>query len=314
MLRLIISRLAALAPLLLIVSLATFLLSALLPEEPAAIVAGDNTDPANLARISARLGTDRPLIVRYGDWLAGAVTGDLGTSYFSSVPVGPQLAERAGTTLSIAAGGLVLATLFGTTAGILAAVLRGGAVDRAVTLLTSTAMAAPPFWVGLLLVSFFAIRLGWFPPAGYVPPAGGLGAWLGSIALPSVALALAPGAYLARQTRGSMVGVLEREYVRTAIARGYRPGRVILRHAVRNGLSPVVTLLGFQVTILIGGSLVVEKVFALPGLGSLAIEAVLRQDIPVVQGLVVTIATAVVLVNLLLDLVYGYLNPKVRLS
>ncbi|MEO5724962.1 MAG: ABC transporter permease [Ilumatobacteraceae bacterium] len=308
------TRLISLLPLLFLVSLLTFSLTALLPQEPAALKVGDNATPEALHEARKELGTDRPWVVQYGDWAGNAVTGDLGHSYFSSVPVTRQIGDRIGITLSLTAVALLISIIVGVGAGILAAVYRGSPIDRVATVGASIGTATPAFWLAMFLASQFAVRWHIFDATGYVRPSESISGWLKSLVMPATALGLAGAATLARQTRSAMIGVLGREYVRTALASGLPRRKVITRYALKNALGPVLTVLGFQVTFLIGSSFVVEKVFGIEGLGSLAVNAVLRHDAPVIQGLVIVIAIVVVVVNLLLDMLYGWVNPKVRAS
>lgn len=310
--RVLFTRLAALLPLLFVVSILSFSLAALLPQDPAELLVGENQTEEALSAARAELGTDRPWVVQYVDWAGDAATGDLGSSYFSTVPVTQQIRDRLGVTLALTAGALLVSLLVGVSAGIVAAVYRGGAIDRIAIVGASVGTAAPAFWLGILLVTQFAIKWKVFDATGYVRPSESLTGWLKSLVLPSVALGLAGAATLARQTRSAMIGVLGREYVRTALASGVPRRTVVLKFALKNALGPVLTVLGFQVTFLIGSSFVVEKVFAIEGMGSLTVVAVLRQDVPVIQGVVIVIAVIVLAVNLLIDLLYGWVNPKVR--
>lgn len=310
--RVLLARVAALVPLLFVVSILSFSLAALLPQDPAELLVGENQTEEALSAARAQLGTDRPWVTQYVDWVSDAATGDLGSSYFSSVPVTRQIKDRIGVTLALTAGALLISVLVGVTAGVVAAVYRGKPIDRIAIVGASVGTAAPAFWLAILLVTQFAIKWDIFDATGYVRPSDSVTGWLKSLVLPSVALGLAGAATLARQTRSAMVGVLGREYVRTALASGVPRRIVVTKYALKNALGPVLTVLGFQVTFLIGSSFVVEKVFAIEGLGSLTVSAVLRQDVPVIQGVVMVIAVIVLLVNLLIDLLYGWVNPKVR--
>jgi peptide/nickel transport system permease protein len=310
--KLVISRLAALIPLLLAVTFACFLLMGLFPTDPAEQIAGDVATQERIDSLREELGLDRPLHVRYLDWLGDAVRGDLGSSYYSGAPVSDSILQRLPPTLTLAIAATAVSAFVGIGAAVAASLRPGGAVDRAVTVVASLLLAAPPFWAAMLLVILFSLQLGWFPATGWTPFGESVSGWLRSLAIPTLALSLASSAVVARQCRASLAVVLRADHVRAAQARGCSPRQVVMRHGLRNALSPTVTVIGLQMTALLGGALVAEQVFAIPGLGSLAVGAVGDQDLPVVLGIVVVSATVVVLVNLLVDIVYGLLNPRVR--
>jgi peptide/nickel transport system permease protein len=307
-------RIAGVVPLLLFVSAVVFILMELVPGDPALTIAGDSSSPQQVAEIRRQLGLERPLPVRYWDWLADAVRGDLGTSLFSSQSVSDAVGTRLPVTLSLAAGSIIVAILIGVGGGVTAAARPGGWTDRVVMVLASFGLAVPAFWLGLILVLLFSRTLGLVPPTGYVPLSSDPVQWLRSLLLPSVTLGAAASAALARQTRSALVAVLRRDYVVAALARGKSWVSVLAKHGMKNAAVPVVTVLGLQVVNLIAASVIVEHVFALPGLGSLAIQSVARRDIMMLQGVVVVATLIVVGMNLVVDLLYGYLNPKVRVS
>jgi peptide/nickel transport system permease protein len=307
-------RVAGVVPLLLFVSAVVFILMELVPGDPALTIAGDSSSPQQVAEIRRQLGLERPLPVRYWDWLADAVRGDLGTSLFSSQSVSDAVGTRLPVTLSLAAGSIIVAILIGVGGGVTAAAHPGGWTDRVVMVLASFGLAVPAFWLGLILVLLFSRTLGLVPPTGYVPLSSDPVQWLRSLLLPSVTLGAAASAALARQTRSALVAVLRRDYVVAALARGKSWVSVLAKHGMKNAAVPVVTVLGLQVVNLIAASVIVEHVFALPGLGSLAIQSVARRDIMMLQGVVVVATLIVVGMNLVVDLLYGYLNPKVRVS
>lgn len=307
-------RVAGVVPLLLFVSAVVFILMELVPGDPALTIAGDSSSPQQVAEIRRQLGLERPLPVRYWDWLADAVRGDLGTSLFSSQSVSDAVGTRLPVTLSLAAGSIIVAILIGVGGGVTAAARPGGWTDRVVMVLASFGLAVPAFWLGLILVLLFSRTLGLVPPTGYVPLSSDPVQWLRSLLLPSVTLGAAASAALARQTRSALVAVLRRDYVVAALARGKSWVSVLAKHGMKNAAVPVVTVLGLQVVNLIAASVIVEHVFALPGLGSLAIQSVARRDIMMLQGVVVVATLIVVGMNLVVDLLYGYLNPKVRVS
>lgn len=315
MLKVAATRLLAVIPLMVVVSFLAFVLQSLNPVDPAEQITGGTASREAIAQLRHELGIDRPVVVRYGDWLGGALHGDLGASvYTKDAKVTRSLLDRLPVTLSLTFGGLLVALLLGLPAGIYSALRAGRRGDRVVSGIASIGQAAPNFWIAALLALFLSVKLRWFPAVFFVGPSSSITGWLRSITLPSIALGLAGAAALARQTRSAMIGVLQLDYVRTALALGARRREVVYKHALKNAAVPLVTVLSFQLTALLGGSFAVERVFALPGIGDLAINAVLRNDGEVVVGFVVLVTLFVVLVNLVLDLSYRWLNPKVRVS
>jgi peptide/nickel transport system permease protein len=314
MLRLVIQRLLALIPLLFIVSVLTFSFTSLLPADPADLIVGEQGTPEQYAAVRERLGLNQPIVTRYLRWVDRAAHGDLGTSFFNSVKVTDALMQRLPTTVSLTAVSALIAIIVGLSAGIAAALRPRSLVDRFATLGATFGQAVPNFWFGLLLAAIFAVGLRWFPATGFTPITQSPWDWLRSVTLPALALGLASSAAIARQVRSAMVGVLQQDYIRAARAQGLSKRRVIFKHALKNALVPVVAVLSFQITVLLGGALIVEQVFAINGLGTLAITAVRRQDIPMIQGLVLVMVGLVVIVQLATDLIYGYLNPKARPS
>ncbi|MFC0534219.1 ABC transporter permease [Phytohabitans kaempferiae] len=311
--RLIVRRLLMSVPLLGVVSLLTFVLTALTPGDTARTILGESYTPEGYAQLRHQLGLDRPLIAQYGDWLAGAVRGDLGISPISGLNVSDQIVSRMGTTLSLAIVTTALATVFGVALGVMSAV-RGGAIGRFVDVLSLTGFALPNFWFALVLVTVFAVHLRLLPATGYVPISASASGWARSLILPVVALAVHAVAVIAKQTRDGMLETLSRDFVFSLRANGASEVSVVFRHALRNAAIPVVTVIGLLVVNLLGGVVLIEAVFAMPGLGGLAVDATLQHDVPVIQGVAVTFTVMVVLVNLLVDLTYGWLNPKVRTS
>lgn len=305
-------RLPAMAVLLLLVTIITYSLVLFIPGDPAVAIAGEEATAEEIEETRHALGLDRPLPVQYGTWVAGAAQGDLGTSLYTGEPVGGAIADRLPVTLSLTAGAILVALLIALPAGMIAATHRGRLADRLATIGASFGVAAPGFWVALMLVVVFALWLGWLPATGYVDPGVSIIGWLSHLILPSIALGLVPAAELTRQLRGAMIEVLDQDYIRTAYAKGLRGGAILLRHGLKNAASPVVTVFGMQIAFLLGGSLITEQIFALPGLGQLTVRAVLENDLPMIQGVVVVSALFVLLANLAVDLSYGYFNPKVR--
>jgi peptide/nickel transport system permease protein len=314
MLRLIVQRLLALAPLLFIVSVLTFSFTSLLPSDPVDLILGDTGTTEQHEMLRERLGLNEPIHLRYLQWLGRAVQGDLGSSFFNSVSVMGAVMQRLPVTLSLTAMSALIAIVIGIAAGVAAALRPRSWVDRFATLGATFGQAVPNFWFGLILVAIFAVNLRWFPATGFTPLTESPSGWLRSIILPSIALGTSSSAAIARQVRSAMVGVLQQDYIRAARAQGLSARRIIFRHALTNAMVPVVAVLSFQITVLLGGALIVEQVFAINGLGTLAIGAVRQQDIPMLQGLVLVMVGLVVAVQLVTDVIYGLLNPKARPS
>ncbi len=312
MLSLIVRRVASLIPLLFIVSIVIWGLLLLIPGDPALSLVGETATQEQIEAGRENLGLNDPILVRYWRWVTGAVQGDLGTSLFSSYRVTDAVMDRLPVTLSLVGTAFLLSTLIGIPAGIFAAMNRGRFVDRLLTIGTSVGIAVPNFWLGLVLVTFLGLRLEWFPSGGYVALEESPGEWAHRLALPALTLAMAGAAELGRQMRAGMVDVLDRDFIRTHRAKGL-PGRVIIgRHALKSALIPVVTVAGSQIARLFGLSAIVEQIFNMQGVGQLAIEAVFRRDVPVIQGVVLMVTLVVVVANLIVDISYGYLNPKLR--
>ena len=312
MLRLVFQRLLALVPLLFFVSVLTFSFTSLLPSDPVDLIIGDTGTQEQYEIVRERLGMNQPVVVRYVQWLGRAVRGDLGTSFFNSVSVMGAVMQRLPVTLSLTAVSALIAVVIGVAAGVAAALRPRSWIDRLATLGATFGQAVPNFWFGLILVAVFAVNLRWFPATGFTPISASPWEWLRSVILPSIALGTASSAAIARQVRSAMVGVLQQDYIRAARAQGLSARRIIFKHALTNAMVPVVAVLSFQITVLLGGALIVEQVFAINGLGTLAIGAVRQQDIPMIQGIVLVMVALVVAVQLATDVVYGLLNPKAR--
>lgn len=312
MFRLILQRLFALVPLLFIVSVLTFSFTSLLPSDPVDLILGDTGTVEQHEMLRERMGLNDPIHIRYLQWLGRAVQGDLGSSYFNSVSVMGAVIQRLPVTLSLTAVSAFIAIVVGVAAGVAAALRPRSWVDRFATLGATFGQAIPNFWFGLILVAIFAVSLRWFPATGFTPITESPTEWLRSVILPSIALGTSSSAAIARQVRSAMVGVLQQDYVRAARAQGLSARRVLFKHALTNAMIPVVAVLSFQITVLLGGALIVEQVFAINGLGTLAIAAVRQQDIPMLQGLVLVMVGLVVAVQLATDVIYGLLNPKAR--
>ncbi|MDR7421793.1 MAG: ABC transporter permease [Armatimonadota bacterium] len=305
-------RLLALAPVLLIVATVGFFLIYLTPGDPAAVMLGPDATDEDLATLRQIMGLDRPLLVQLGRWYARVLRGDLGYSIFLQRPVLQAIYERLEPTGLLTVLSLLLAIAIGVPAGIAAAVRRNTWVDQASMGVALVGVSVPNFWLGLNLILLFSVYLGLFPVAGYVPLAESAVGTLRTLVLPAVTLGISASALIARMTRSSMLEVLGQDYVRTARAKGNRERRVVYWHALRNAMIPTVTVIGLALGGLLAGAVVTETVFALPGVGRLVISSVLRRDYPVVQGVLMFIAAIYVLVNLLIDVIYVYLDPRVK--
>ena len=300
--------------LLFLISVAVYSLILVIPGDPAvALAGGAKATPHEIAKITRQLHLDEGFFAQYWHWLRGALHGNLGNSLFQSQAVSSGIAARFPVTLQVAAGGMVVAVLLGVPSGILAGVRQGTLRDRTVTTGASLAVSIPDFWLAILLVIVFAVKLNWLPALGYTSFGQSPVEWFKDLLLPWVALGLGGAAVVARQVRGALIDTLDQDYMRTAVAKGLSPRAVIGKHALKNALSPVVTVIGIQFGYLLGGTLIIEQIFSLPGIGTYILQAINDKDIPEIQGVVLVVATAFVLINLVVDVIYGYLNPKVRL-
>lgn len=305
-------RLAQLLPVLLIASFLVFVLLHLVPGDPALILAGGDADAQTLAAVRRDFGLDRPLLVQYGLWLEHVVRGDLGKSMISRFPVGRLLGLAFPASLELAVAAILIAVAVGIPVGVWAAVRQGTRTDVVLTGLTSVALGVPSFWFGILLVILFALVLGWLPPSGRVPLLANPAVAARFLTLPAITLALHILAQLTRFTKSAMLEVLQEPYVRTARAKGLAERVVIARHALRNALLPVVTVLGIQFGRLLGGSVIVEAIFGWPGVGRLVLQSVGNRDYPVVQGALLAFVGVAVMINLLTDVAYATLDPRIR--
>jgi peptide/nickel transport system permease protein len=308
----IIRRLIQTLAVLLIVTMVSFLLLHLTPGDPAAAMLGTDASVEQIKALQHQLWLDRPVAIQYVHWLSNALHGDLGISIMYRDPMIDMFAARLPITLYLSAIALVLSTLLGIAAGIICAIRRGGILDQLVSLSANVGMAIPVFWLGILGVYVLGYQLGWLPIQGWTSPLDGFIESLKCTIMPVILLAIPGVAVLARQTRSSMLEVVHQDYIRTAFAKGLTEKIVILRHALKNALIPVVTLLGLQVRILVGGSVLVETVFNIPGMGRLLVAGALNKDFLIVQGGVLLIGALVCLVNLLVDISYGWLDPRFR--
>lgn len=308
----VIKRLATAFGLLITVSAITFFMILLVPGDPAATAAGPEATAEQIRETRERLGLDEPLMIQFFHWLSGIFTGDLGSSLQGGIPVSDLIRERFPVTLGLTLFAIVIALAVAIPAAVFAAVRRGSAWDRIVTIGATAGIAVPSFWLGLIFVIVFSLKFGLLPSSGYVPFFDNPAAWLQHTILPALTLAAGAAADITRQLRATMIDVLDQDYIRTATAKGLRPKSVLLKHALKNAGVPAVTMVGLQLAFLLAGSVIVEQIFGVPGIGALAINAVYQRDIPVIQGVVLVAAVAVLLVNFLVDLSYRYFNPKVR--
>ena len=305
-------RILATIPVMGVVAVIVFLLLHLAPGDPATLIAGDFATAEDIARIGKQLGLDRPLPVQFVGWVGQILQGELGTSIFSQLPVSRLIRQRLEPTLVLSMTTLVIAVILAVPVGVLAAWRARTWIDRVVMGFAVCGLSVPVFVLGYLLIYFFAIRLGWLPVQGYVSLTQGLWPCLRSIVLPSLALGSIYMALIARITRASLLEVLQEDYVRTAHAKGLSTLTVVVTHALRNASIPIVTIIGVGLTLLIGGVVITESVFAIPGIGRLTVDAILRRDYPIIQAVILLSSGVYVLVNLVIDLVYTVLDPRIR--
>jgi peptide/nickel transport system permease protein len=305
-------RVATLVATLFFVSVLVFIVIRVLPGDPALIIMGTEGSPEAVARLREALGLNRPLAVQYADWLRRALTGDLGVSIQYDVPVGRLILSRLPLTLPLMLMAAALMVLTALPLGLYAATRHRRMGDYAAMVLSQLGIAVPSFWAGLLLILLFSVRLGWVQSGGFEGWSGGVWPGVRSLLLPAVALGLFQAAVLVRATRSSVLDVLREDYVRTARAKGVSEATVLGKHTLRNALIPIVTVAGIQLGQLMAGSIVLESVFALPGLGRLALGAITARDLPVVQGVALFVASCIVLINFAVDLLYGVLDPRIR--
>jgi len=314
LIRLVLGRLVALVPMLIALSIASFALVHVIPGDPALVIMGGEGTPQAVEELRRQLGLDRPLHVRYLEWLGQIARGNLGESLYNKTRVSEELVWRMPTTLALVALALVFSVAIGVPAGLMSAAFRNSWIDHAARLLTLVSLSLPSFWLGLMLIILFSLWLDLLPIVGYEPITRGFWKAVPYLILPSLSLGTYLAALLTRLTRSSMLEVLNQDYVRTARAKGLRDRAVLMRHALRNALIPIVTVIGINVGILLGGSAVIETVFVLPGVGQLVVRSLYNRDLPVIQGLILYVAVVYVLVNLLVDVLYTYLDPRLRPS
>ena len=296
-----------------VVAFVVFLLLYLTPGDPAAILAGDAATTDDIRRVRESLGLDRPFLIRFGEWAGALLRGDLGTSIFTRLPVTRLIAQRIEPTLALTLCTLVVAVAVAVPMGVLAAAKAGTWVDRSVMAFTVLGFSVPVFVLAYILIMVFSIELDWLPVQGYRPIADGLWEWFRHLILPSLALGTVYMALIARITRASMLDVLSQDYIRTAQAKGLAPESVLVGHALKNAAVPIMTVVGIGIALLIGGAIVTETVFAIPGIGRLTVDAILRRDYPIIQGVILIFSGAYVLINLAVDLSYMFFDPRIRL-
>jgi peptide/nickel transport system permease protein len=308
----IVRRIITTIPVMGFVALFVFSLLYIAPGDPAAVIAGDQASPADVEKIRLSLGLDRPYLVRFGEWFFRVLQGDLGTSIFTSLPVTQLIAQRIEPTVSLMLLTLVLAVSIAVPLGVLAAWKAGTWIDRIVVAFAVFGFSVPVFVVGYLLAYTFALQLDWVPVQGYTPLSQGVWPWFKNLILPAITLGFVYIALIARITRASMLDVLQQDYIRTARSKGVAQNSILFVHALKNAAVPIITIIGIGVALLIGGAVVTESVFAIPGLGRLTLDAILRRDYPVIQGVVLIFSFVYVLVNLIIDLIYTLVDPRIR--
>ncbi|HEX6144846.1 MAG TPA: ABC transporter permease [Geminicoccaceae bacterium] len=312
MTRYILGRLLAAIPVLLIVSLISFSLMQLVPGDPAIVVAGLQATPADVERVREQLGLNEPFHIQLLTWYGNLLQGDLGTSFLLGRDVLEVTIERLPVSISIALYALVLTLAVGILAGVIAALRQNTWVDQAVMTIALIGVSLPNFWLGLMLIVLFAVQLGWLPTGGYVDFRDDFFGWLAATTLPAVSLAMLQMGLLARITRSTMLEVLRQDYIRTARAKGLPEYRVVGKHALKNVMIPVVTVIGIVFSLLLSGSVVIETIFSIPGIGSLLGSAILRRDYPVIQGGLLLVASMLLLLNLIVDVLYAWFDPRIR--
>jgi peptide/nickel transport system permease protein len=308
----VVRRVIATVPVMAVVALFVFSLLYIAPGDPAAVIAGDQATPADVERIRQSLGLDRPFLIRFGEWVWQILHGDLGTSIFTNLPVTTMMAQRFEPTLSLMVVTMCFAVAVAVPIGVLAAWKAGTWIDRAIMAFAIFGFSVPVFVIAYLLAFVFALKLEWLPVQGYTSLSEGVWPWFENLILPAIALGCIYIALIARVTRAAMLEVLQQDYIRTARAKGIGQQGILFVHALKNASVPIVTVIGIGVALLIGGAVVTESVFAIPGLGRLTVDAILRRDYPLIQGIVLLFSFIYVLVNLLVDLSYTLLDPRIR--
>ncbi|MGI5836067.1 MAG: nickel ABC transporter permease [Chloroflexota bacterium] len=304
MIRYVIRRLIYAIPVMLVVSIIVFAMLHIAPGDPASMLAGEDARPEDVAAVRAKFGLDQPLHIQYGVWLGNILQGDLGRSIVTRRPVLMEIQSRLPSTIELAVAALLIAMVVGMVVGVISATRQYSILDHSTMIMALLGISVPIFWLGLMLIFLFSVQLRWFPTGG--------GGTLQQLVLPAITLGAASTAIVARMTRSSMLEVIRQDYVRTARSKGLVERVVLVRHALKNALIPVVTVIGLQFGYLLGGAVITETVFSRPGLGRLLVASIMSQDFPVVQGTLMLLAGSFVLVNLLVDILYGYLDPRIR--
>jgi peptide/nickel transport system permease protein len=294
------------------VSFVVFMIIHLVPGDPVRVMLGLQADQAKVEEIRHLMGFDRPVLVQYADWLWDALHGDLGESFITGQSIAQAVRQRLPATLSLTLAALLVALAIALPAGIISAVYPRSPWDYAAMLFSQLGVSIPDFWMGIVFILVFSLALGWLPPSGYASPFGDFGEWLQHLILPALTIGLISGSIMTRFVRSAMLETLHHDYVRTARAKGLVERRILLRHVLPNAAIPIVTIVGLQMASLLGGVIIVEIIFAWPGLGRLALDAVIRRDYPMVQGAVLLVALSSAFINLLVDLLYAYLDPRVK--
>jgi peptide/nickel transport system permease protein len=297
---------------LIIVTFIVFILLYLIPGDPARTMLGIEAPAQDVAALRSQLGLDRPMMVQFGSWLFHVLQGDLGRSIQFHQPVSHLIATRLPVTIYIGVLALILSTLLGVGAGVISAVRRGTVLDQAITVFANSGVAVPVFWLGILGIYLFALQLGWLPVQGYTSPFENLASSIQQITMPVLCLAMVPLATLARQSRSAMLEVVQQDYIRTAWSKGLKERRIIVRHALRNAMIPIVTVLGLSVRYVVSGSVLIETVFNIPGMGRLIVSGVFNKDFILVQGCVLIVALAIAVTNLVVDISYAFIDARIR--
>lgn len=312
MIRYVLNRAVSAAGVMIIVSVMVFSIIRLIPGDPITILLGENLSEDARAAMVAKWGLDRPVLIQYFEWIGGAATGDLGQSIRTQDDVGSLILQRIPATLSLAFMSMVIAIIVGVPTGVVAAYRANTGADRFAMLIALLGLCIPAFWLSLLLIMLFSIQLGWLPVSGYISPLVDFTGWLRHLALPALALGAGLAASISRMTRTSMLEVLSMDFIRTARAKGVTERTAVLSHALRNAMLPIITVIGLQLGFLLGGAVVVEEVFAVPGIGRLLIFGISNRDYPLIQGVVLVFAFTFILINLLVDLIYPLFEPRIR--
>lgn len=300
-------------PVLLIVIFISFLVTHIMPGDPVKLVLGDYASKEQILILQQKLNLDKPIWEQFFIWFAGLLRGDLGNSLFGNASVADTIKSRIEPTFILALIGQIIGMVIGISTGIIAALNHGKLIDKISIAISLVGISAPSFWVAIMLINFFAVKLGWFPVCGYRPiHEVGLFKSLQYLILPGITIGLMQCGQIARMTRSAMLDVLKQDYLRTARAKGLQESTIVVKHALRNAILPIITVSGFSLAVLLGGTWIVETIFSIPGTGSMAITAIMRRDYPLIQGAMIFIATIYIVINLLVDILYTILNPKVR--